>query len=162
MAEEREQRCDEISKRLNHLLATVNDGRRGSRLRPCHVAQAIGETKAGHVDKWFLGKEEPDFTHLEAVAKQYGANPDWLKFGDQTVYSVNHTRLPDRADLAVKWLVNWEGEPETDKLHELYLVRAANQSGSLAIVKKTHDGRCQIWTTSYHISEEIGAGGKEC
>jgi hypothetical protein len=40
------------------------------------------------------------------------------------------------------------------------LVRENSEAGSLAFVKIDEQNRCQIFNTSYHVSEAIGAGGE--
>ena len=86
LANERSARLVALSTRLKGLLEQVNNVIRRAPFQPSHIAEAIGETQAGHVEEWFTGEREPQFTQLETIADYLGCNRDWLKHGDGAAF----------------------------------------------------------------------------
>lgn len=157
---ERSARLSEVSVRLRSLLEQVNEASSHTAIRPSHLAQAIGENYAEKVEDWFIGREEPSFSQLKATAEYLGANVAWLQHGDNHMFPVAIHRLSDDAAEAVIWLLNWdEAEPDT-KVKSLHLVREASKTGSLLLIKELQNGHCKTFTTQYHVSDQIGAGGE--
>ncbi len=156
--QEQSARRREVSARLRELLQEVNRVRRGSPLRPSHIAIGIKEAHAEPVEKWFSGELEPSFHQLAAVAAFLGGECGWLQHGDGHPFPVNMERIPEGAEEGVRWLLDMEGaSQEVDHLH---LVRSSSKEGSLVVVKEYAERRCQTYTTPYHVSEVIGAGGE--
>lgn len=81
--ESRNTRRKALANRLNMMLTQFNAGRDGSDLKPSHIAELIGEERAEHVEDWFLGIQEPDYSHLTKIANLLGVDPAWLKHGDE-------------------------------------------------------------------------------
>lgn len=168
--EERNSRRSVVAERLQRAFGQINAPYSTPKLRPSHVAQRIGEERAGDVEDWFLGEQEPTFNQLEAVAMEFGVRPEWLQHGDGSIYPVEHTRTPEDPRAAVQWLVSWEPTEEAlkrrkvnwaaDDVVALYLVRSLDKEGSFAIVKESRAERFVIYRTPIHISEVIGAGGE--
>lgn len=154
---ERSARRVEVSARLRDLLEQVNKAIHGSAIKPSHIAQEIGESKAENAEKWFTGEEEPSFKQLEAVASYLGGSSAWLQHGDRQMFDVESTRIPERATEGVTWLLDLDRE---EQIRYLHIVRENDETGSLVIIKQYNDWRCKIYTTPYHISEVIGAGGE--
>jgi plasmid stability protein len=155
---ERSARRSEVSARLRSVLDEVNAARRGSHIRPSHLAQAIGENYAEVVENWFTGEVEPSFSQLAATADYLGAVPEWLQHGGGHIFPVESgKRLSEDPFEAVTWLLDLGSD---SKLTNLYFVRENSESGSLMIVKEYPDYRCKTFTTPYHVSDEIGAGGE--
>ncbi len=153
----RESVSGEISNRLNRLLEQVNADRH-EKIRPSHVAQRLGEERAEEVEGWFLGKQNPTFSQLSAIAELFGVEEKWVQHGDGHIYKVGHKSLPRNSIEALKWLVDWDGED--DKLEVLHLIRAMDDTGGLCVVKESKRGNFKIYHTSIHVSEEIGASGE--
>jgi plasmid stability protein len=159
----RNTRRKEVAERLNRMLTQVNSGRRGAKLTPSHIAEAINEERAEDVEDWFLGEKEPSFSQLSAIASFLGVEPEWLKHGDKTLYPPAYERLPENPFQAVDWLVSWDpaaGDQSGDKLKTLHLIRADNAAGELYVVKESEKGHFLTFYTPIHVSEEIGAGGE--
>lgn len=156
-ANERSARRLEVAARLQELLRNVNEARHGKPLRPSHVAQAIGEDCAEDVEKWFTGEKEPSFDKLAAIAGYLGGVAEWLQHSDRQMFPTESTRIPEDAGEGVSWLLDLNGSL---KLHYLYLVRDLSDTGSFAVVKQYGEWQCKTFTTPYHVSEEIGAGGE--
>jgi plasmid stability protein len=159
MHEERSARRAEVSGRLRELTDRVNEARSVSPFRPSHIALAIGEDHAEPVEKWFTGELEPSFSQLARVAEYLGGNVQWLQHGDGQPFTVHYgTRMPEDPGAGVQWLLDIEdGTPKVDHLR---LVRSGDKTGKLAIIKQYRPHHCKTYTTPYHISEEIGAGGE--
>jgi hypothetical protein len=147
----------EIPTRLNRLLEQVNADRY-DKVRPSHVAQMLGEDQAVEVEDWFLGKKTPTFTKLSAIAELFGVEAKWLQHGDGHIYPVESEQLPRNPVEAATRLLTWDGG--ADKLEELHLIRAMDDSGGLYIVKKSRRSHFQIYYTPIHVSEMIGATGE--
>lgn len=154
---ERSARRTEVSARLRDLLDQVSKAIRGRPLKPSHIAQAIGEDYAEGVENWFTGEIEPSFKQLDAIAAYLGGASEWLKHGDRQMFSVESERIPEDPAEGTTWLLDLG---EAEKVTYLHLVREADETGSLLIVKQYGDWRCKTYTTPYHVSEEIGAGGE--
>lgn len=86
IAEEAERRRSGIARRLSDTLKALNE-RSGEIIKESHVAEAIGEERAGHVYNWFLGTEEPSFPQLKKLSEFLGVDYEWLVHGrhDQRV-----------------------------------------------------------------------------
>lgn len=159
--ERRNNRRKKIAERLNQALIQFNAEKRGGTLTPSHVAEAINEKRAEHVEDWFLGVQEPDFSQLTAMANLFGVKPEWLKHGDLAMYSVEHKRLPENPFEAVDWLLTWDPEEPSDgSLKTLNLIRSEDREGALFLVKESDKGHFRTFGTPIHVSEEIGQGGE--
>lgn len=155
-------RRKEVAERLTRMLEQVNSGRRGFKLLPSHIAEAINEERAEDAESWFLGEKEPSFSQLSAIANFLGVDPDWLKHGDKALYPPKYFRFSENPYEAVDWLISWDltdNQPE-GKLETLYLVRADTTAGELYIVKESDKGHFQTFHTPIHVSEEVGSGGE--
>ncbi|MGC4244003.1 MAG: helix-turn-helix transcriptional regulator [Herbaspirillum sp.] len=155
--EEQSARRMEVAVRLREILEQVNSVHPGKTIKPSHVAQVIGESHAEAVENWFSGKVEPSFVQLERIAHYLGCAPAWLQHGDGSMIPKDYVRLPEQAMDAIAWLLD-EGEKEIAT--QVFFVRSVGQTGSLAIVKCYDRMNCKIFSTPYHVSEEIGAGGE--
>lgn len=158
----RNTRRKEVAERLNRMLTQVNVGRRGPKLTPSHIAEAIQEERAEDVEDWFLGEKEPSFSQLSAIASLLGVDSEWLKHGDKSLYPPEYVRLSENPFEAVDWLMSWEfvDEQPDGKVKTLHLIRANDASGGLYIVKESDKGHFRTYYTPVHVSEEIGAGGE--
>lgn len=159
---ERNARRTEVAERLGRMLEQVNNQRYTNKLRPSHIAMAIGESKSEEVEDWFLGLQEPTFKQLAAIAHHLGVQPKWLQHGDGCMFYVASERLPSNPFEAVEWLLSWEikdGEQEAT-VSNIYFVRELSEVGGLVVIKKSSLGHYRIFTTPYHVSEHIGAGGE--
>lgn len=170
VARERSERRVQLSQRLGAVLSQINEAAH-LRWRPSHVAQGIGESLAGPVEDWFLGRIEPSFGQLADVAEFLGVDRGWLQHGDGHPFPVDHVRLSEDPGLAARWLLNLAEDPQMPfgpyqpapvfaELERLIFVRSANEEGSLAIVKQRDNYRCKTYRTPTHVSSVIGSGGE--
>ncbi len=158
----RNNRRSGIATRLNHVLKQENAVRRGAKLNPSHIAEAIGEGRGEDVEDWFLGEREPGFMQLCAIARLLGVDPAWLKHGDGTPYPCEWQRLSENPCQAVDWLLSWEdmASQVQAQVSALHLVRAVNTAGGLYIVKASGQGQFRAYSTPVQVSAEIGTGGE--
>ncbi|MGP8473858.1 FitA-like ribbon-helix-helix domain-containing protein [Burkholderia sp. PR2] len=154
----RNTRLVEVGKRLTSLLDQVNQVRAVRTIRPSHVAQAIGEERGSDVEDWFIGKQEPTFTQLAAIAEHLGGSQAWLQHGDGRMFDVDTRRLSENAGEAVTQLLNLDREHRPVLLH---LVREEDETGRLFVIQQFNDWRCSTWSTPIHVSDRIGAGGEK-
>jgi plasmid stability protein len=160
LAHERSSRRTEVATRLRNLLEQINSTPLGARMRPSHLAQAIGEDYAEAVEDWFTGQAEPSFSQLKATAKHMGAVVEWLQHGDGHMFPVSSHRLSDDATEAATWLLTWDEEEPGTNVKTVHFVREASNTGSLLVVKESINGHYKTFSTQYHVSDQIGAGGE--
>lgn len=122
------------------------------------VAQRLGSSHAVPVERWFIGEDEPSFADLANIARLLGCSENWLMHGEGEPFPSRFTRLPENALGGADLLL--EPEDPGEKLVSLCLVRSQSTTGEFAFVKRFTDWRAQLYSTPYHISEEIGAGGE--
>jgi plasmid stability protein len=154
---EQSKRAAEVGTRLMRLLEQLNDVQTGEVLRPSEIAERLGEPRAGEVENWFLGRAEPTFEQLDALAKLFAVSPEWIKHGKRTMFPVEYHRLPENAHEALKWLSTWE---EGESVEAIHLLREASTTGSLMVVKESARRQFKTFHTGIHVSEEIGNGGE--
>ncbi|MCO1451104.1 FitA-like ribbon-helix-helix domain-containing protein [Burkholderia multivorans] len=157
--EVRSTRLAEVGTRLSALLDQVNQVRRSTRpLRPSHIAQEIGEERASEVEDWFIGRLEPTFSQLAAIAEFLGGSRSWLQHGDGRMFEVGTDRLSEDSGEAVAQLLNLHQAARPTTVH---LVREADEVGRLFIIQQYGEWKCQTWKTPIHVSDHIGAGGEK-
>lgn len=154
-------RRSEIAGRLRAVLDQVNSAMPGQSINASRLAEQIGETHAEATENWLLGRVEPSFSQLSAIAALLGANPQWLKHGNGQMFPIETHRLPQAAKEAVSWLLAWNpGDKATPKVANIHLVREQSNDGRLLVVKQMENGHCKTFSTQFHVSEVIGAGGE--
>ncbi|HGM8160017.1 TPA: hypothetical protein ACKQEN_004805 [Pseudomonas aeruginosa] len=155
--EKRNTRVTLIGQRLRYLQTEISELRPSKVATPSRLAEALGWTHAGNVERWFAGEEEPSLTELAQIADLLGCKKDWLLHGEGSPYSSVYTRIPEDAFLGPDWLLTPSETGEAPKIH---LIRNKSESGEFAFVKSFSDWNSQTFSTPYHVSEVIGAGGE--
>ena len=155
--EERNSRAASIGQRLRYLQSEISELRPSKAATPSRLAEALGWTHAGNVERWFAGEEEPSLAELSQIADWLGCKKDWLLHGEGSPYSSVYTRIPEDAFLGPDWLLTPSESGENPKIH---LVRSRSEAGEFAFVKSFSDWNSQTFSTPYHISDVIGAGGE--
>lgn len=160
---ERSARRTELAGRLGVLLEAVNATLNYQRLRPSHIAQAIGEEQAEPTEGWFTGQSEPSFAQLAAIAKHLGARSAWLQHGDGDMFEVEIARFNERrcAEVA-SWLIDADQAERPSCVH---LMRPLEETGNLVVVKeygaRDHGVRhTKTYTTGINVSQFNGATGE--
>jgi len=129
--EERNTRVTLIGQRLRYLQTEISELRPSKVATPSRLAEALGWTHAGNVERWFAGEEEPSLTELSQIADLLGCKKDWLLHGEGSPYSSVYTRIPEDAFLGSDWLLAPSESGESPKIH---LIRNKSESGEFAFV----------------------------
>jgi antitoxin FitA len=158
LSNNRSMRAKEVAGRLQLLLEQVNAVTRQAKMTPSYLAEQLHEERAGLMEKWFTGEDEPTFKQLDAIAEYLGANPDWLKHGDKHVFPFEPESMPRGVTEGARWLLDLD-KPQSERLTRLHFVRADDETGAFVIVKQYNDWRCKSYGTPFHISEATGATG---
>ncbi|QCR87106.1 Arc family DNA-binding protein (plasmid) [Moraxella osloensis] len=144
-------RLTETSSRLQRLLEEGNQLPRLPKLRPSHIAYALGYEKASIVEAWFEGCIEPTFKELLQIAEFYGCQKDWLYFGGSTPFKPNKLPTFDSFDKLVNFMATSD-EPH-GTLRKVYLIRQDDLTGNLGIIKQHGDWSCQFYTTDIFLND---------
>ncbi|WP_156386289.1 FitA-like ribbon-helix-helix domain-containing protein [Pseudomonas sp. Root562] len=155
--EERNSRVALLGQRLRYLQTEISELRPSKVATPSRLAEALGWTHAGNVERWCAGEVEPSLTELSQIADLLGCKKDWLLHGEGSPYSSVYTRIPEDAFLGPDWLLTPSESGENPKIH---LVRNKSEAGEFAFVKSFSDWNSQTFSTPYHVSDVIGAGGE--
>lgn len=141
----------EISARLKEVLALINVGRDREKLTISKVAQMMGSSSVGNIERVFEGIEEPSLMFLKAFSEHFGVQETWLLHGeDQPFYQPEPFEL-----LAFDYLsyIN-TSEPE-----EVYFVRSDSERGECQIVLKLDEWRYHVLNSVWHVSSHVGGMG---
>lgn len=155
--EVRSSRATAVGQRLRYLQSELMALRTPKNATPSRLAEALGWSYADNVERWFAGEVEPSFSELSEIAELVGCHKDWLVHGEGSPYSAAYTRIPEDAFAGPDWLL---APSELGLKPRLYLVRCRSESGEFAFVKTFSAWNAQTYTTPYHISDVIGAGGE--
>jgi plasmid stability protein len=154
---ERASRAVAVGQRLQYLQSELARLRTSPKATPSRIAEALGWSHAEKVERWFAGEAEPSFAELTQIADLLGCQTDWLLHGEGEPYSAIYTRIPEDAFAGPEWLLT---PSASGKKPRIYLIRCRSKAGEFAFVKSFSDWNAQVFTTPYHVSDEIGAGGE--
>lgn len=150
-------RAAAIGQRLRYLQEEIDRARLGKSASPSRLAEALGWQYAENVELWFAGELEPSFEELSQIANLFGCTREWLLHGEGTPYSSQYQRIPEDAFAGADFLL---APSETGVKPKLYLLRSKSKSGEFAYVRSYSDWHAHTYSTPYHISDSIGAGGE--
>lgn len=145
-----------VQQRLKECLEQINAA--GFSVTPERLARGIGEQYAEPIVNIFTGTQEPSFTQLDKIATYLNINPDWLLYGENSIFDVKYTRLPRTTKSSTEWLLNQDINPEEmvnpnqKPLSNIYFIRNDSELGELLIVKQYKNWNCIIFKTPYEIS----------
>lgn len=83
LEQERATRRTELAKRLHFAHQSFLESHLDHGKKLSHLAEAIGEERAGPVEEWFDGTSTPSFSQLTTLAGYFGCDYTWLTFGDE-------------------------------------------------------------------------------
>ncbi|GAB3383928.1 FitA-like ribbon-helix-helix domain-containing protein [Azotobacter armeniacus] len=156
-SEKRTSRAVSVGQRLRYLQNEIGELRTSKAATPSRLAEAMGWSHAEKIESWLAGDEEPSFDELTQISALVGCQRDWLVHGEGNPYSPVYTRIPEDAFAGSDWLLSPAEAGENPKI---YLVRSRSKAGEFAFVKRFSDWSAQAFSTPYHISDVIGAGGE--
>lgn|GEM_PF-279122 len=151
-----------VAERLNFVLSELNKIHYFRDFTIAELAFEIEEDTADEAEAWFRAELEPTFGQLEKVALHTSANPNWLLFGKQTPYDIQHIRLNEYLDQDIKLLLGTNSNNQylnNSKVKEIKFIRELSDTGQLIILKIYENYAVETFYTPYHISDVNGVGG---
>ncbi len=141
----------ESSQRLRHIIDLMNEGRNYRPLTVAKLADILGLSKIGDLEKCLNGKEEPTFKFLNHFASTFGVNIQWLKYGEDEPYENTEHKIYS-----------------SDSIHKridavnptvILFVRSKSDVGEAQIVLQLQEWHYQVVPSFWHISSYVGYGG---
>ena len=141
-----------IASRLRKVLELMNDGRTHDKYHIAKLASILGLEKAGELESYFLGKEEPTFEFLDMFSETFAVNPSWLKFGDERPFFSSEIYCHSALDY-YDHIIDL-------KPVKIYFVKCDSQIGEAIIVLKFEEWKFIVINDSWHISSHVGGTGR--
>ena len=151
-----------VAERLNFVLSELKKIYHFNEFTIAELAFEINEDTADEAEAWFRAELEPTFGQLEKIAQHTSVNPNWLLFGKQTPYDIQHIRLNEYLDQDIKLLVGSNPNNEylnNSKVKEIKFIRELSEAGQLIILKIYENYAVETFYPPYHISDVNGVGG---
>lgn len=151
-----------VAERLNFVLSELKKIHHFNEFTIAELAFEINEDTADEAEAWFRAELEPTFGQLEKIAQHTSVNPNWLLFGKQTPYDIQHIRLNEFLDQDIKLLVGSNPNNEylnNSKVKEIKFIRELSEAGQLIILKIYENYAVETFYPPYHISDVNGVGG---
>ena len=151
-----------VAERLNFVLSELKKIYHFNEFTIAELAFKINEDTADEAEAWFRAELEPTFGQLEKIAQHTSVNPNWLLFGKQTPYDIQHIRLNEYLDQDIKLLVGSNPNNEylnNSKVKEIKFIRELSEAGQLIILKIYENYAVETFYPPYHISDVNGVGG---
>ena len=151
-----------VAERLNFVLNELKKIHHFREFTIAELAFEIGEDTADEAEAWFRAELEPTFGQLGKVAEHTSANPNWLFFGKQTPYNIQHIRLNEYLDQDIKLLLGSDPSNEflsASKVKEIKFIRELSETGQLIILKIYDNYAVETFYPPYNISDVNGVGG---
>ena len=151
-----------VAKRLNFVLSELKKIYHFREFTIAELAFEIREDTADEAEAWFRAELEPTFGQLEKIAQHTSVNPNWLLFGKQTPYDIQHIRLNEYLDQDIKLLLGPDPSNEylsASKVKEIKFIRELSETGQLIILKIYENYAVETYYPPYHISDVNGVGG---
>ena len=151
-----------VAERLNFVLSELKKIYHFNEFTIAELAFEIGEETADEAEAWFRAELEPTFGQLGKIAQHTSANPNWLFFGKQTPYDIQHIRLNEYLDQDIKLLLGSNPSNEylsASKVKEIKFIRELSETGQLIILKIYENYAVETFYPPYHISDVNGFGG---
>lgn len=145
---------EKVAKRFRTVLELMNEGRQHySKFTIPQLAQIMKLHKISELENVFNGKIEPSFSFIEDFSKTFGVNKTWLIEGKESPYS---NQLPfQREPMDYLSIIN-ESDPEG-----IYFIRENSDTAPAFIVLKVSKWKYLILNQTWHISDQVGAGGQK-
>lgn len=151
-------RAHEVGERLRAMLNAFNKGlSEDMKLSDSRLAQFIEKDSASDVAQWVAGQKEAGFKDLSSIAYVTGSSSDWLIHGTGSMFSYASTRLAEHAPTGAADIINSVRFKEVPA--RIALLRNES-SGDFAVVRLFKNGKWELNTPPYKISEKVGSGGE--
>ncbi|EJO2021549.1 helix-turn-helix transcriptional regulator [Vibrio vulnificus] len=149
---EPETEVSQISQRLALVLELMNEKREYSKFTIAQLAQIMKLHKVSELEDIFRSKEEPTFEFIERFCDVFGVNKTWVIEGKRAPFSNDEQAF---------------GEPlwyleviENLNPQRVFFVRKNSKEAPAFIMVKLNDYKFKIFHRTWHISDEVGAGGQ--
>ena len=83
----------DVSRRLKYVVDLLTDGKT-SQLTIPKIASILGFSKAGNLERYMNGVEEPDFSFLDRFSEVFGIHPAWLKVWRKGTFCYSRAEQP--------------------------------------------------------------------
>ncbi|EGQ8592792.1 MULTISPECIES: helix-turn-helix domain-containing protein [Vibrio] len=141
-----------IAMRFVKTLDLMNEGREYSKYTIAQLAQVMKLHKVSELEGVFRGKEEPTFEFVDHFANTFGVNRDWLLEGKNSPFSNNDQTMSEP-----HWYLD---EIKQTKPLRVFFVREDSSKARAFLLLKIDDFKYKILHRTWHISDEVGAGGR--
>ena len=138
--------------RFRTVLELMNECRTYNKLTIAELASIAGLPRAGELERYFSGEEEPTFAFVDHFSSVFGVNHHWLKFGEVTPYISEETRHLEATDYY-------------DRIVSLapayiFFVQDKSTCRESGIVLKLADWKYHTLPRYWRISTEVGSTGR--
>ena len=154
-----------VARRLNWLLARLNDGVRSwPQMTVPRMAECLGLNTAAELEACFLAEQEAPFDLLDRISLCFGLCSDWLKFGHGRPFEVRG-RSVRRLHLSGADAVR-DGRTGLDRLlaeespQALFFVRSLDDVGYATIFLQVTPWKYVGFRDGWHVSGHVGATGQ--
>ena len=140
----------EIARRLKYSLELINKGK--INLSVAKIASMLGLPRAGILESYFNGTEDPEFDFLDRYADLFGIHKEWLKFGDSEPFATS-----EEYNLYASGYLE-----RIDELapQQILFLRANDEEGSTGILLHISDFKYLYMPKTWHISSRVGDTGR--
>ncbi|TXM33914.1 hypothetical protein [Vibrio parahaemolyticus] len=142
----------QIAIRFGKALELMNEGREYSKITIAQLAQVMKLHKVSELERVFQGKEEPTFEFVDHFSSTFGVNRNWLLEGKYSPFSNNDQTMSEP-----HWYL--DEIKQTNPLR-VFFVREDSRKARTFLLLKIDDFKYKILHQTWHISDEVGAGGR--
>lgn len=141
-----------VAARFKEVLELMNEGRAYSKFTIQQLAQLMKLHRISELENIFTGKVEPTFDFIADFSEMLGVNKDWLIEGKNNPFSNELTSHNDPMDY-LSTILNFEPEG-------IYFIRENTDTSAAFILLKVSKWKYIVIDRTWHISDEVGAGGQ--
>lgn len=142
--------ADDLSKRFQRALASLKEKHKN--LEISEVAKLCGYSDTFVIENIINGTSPTAFTDIDNVARHFGINPDWLAHGYGTIFNFPNLSVYEPTELLG---ILRERKPE-----KLIFVRSDSKYGEVCFVLKIDEFRYETYSSTTHLSKEVGGTGQ--
>ena len=139
--------------RLRTLISRLNETTPdGNGVSISRLAMMMALDRAGDLERYVAGQDEPTFDFLRRLAASVGSNPEWLITGKGPIFPCPVAAMYDPMDCAPIIA--------SEPFERIYFVRSRGFRGETVIMARESEFRYRLLNHPWTISGEVGAGGQ--